>query len=69
MKGFMKGLTDATGSTSGSGLHVHPLMKESSELGDVISAISRDKQKEGCAFTHQNSDASWSASARWHGDV
>jgi alpha-ketoglutarate-dependent taurine dioxygenase len=52
-----------------SGLHVHPLTEEGSELGDQISVISSVKQKKGGGLTHQLSDVSRFASAGWHTDI
>lgn len=52
-----------------SGLHVHPLTEEGSELGDQISVISSEKQKKGGGLTHQLSDVSRFASAGWHTDI
>lgn len=52
-----------------SGLHVHPLTEEGSELGDQISVISSEKQKKGGGLTHQLSDVSRLASAGWHSDI
>lgn len=52
-----------------SGLHVHPLTEEGSELGDQISVISSDKQKKGGGLTHQLSDTSRFASVGWHADI
>jgi alpha-ketoglutarate-dependent taurine dioxygenase len=54
---------------SSSGLHVHPLTEEGSELGDQISVISSEKQKKGGGLTHQLSDVSRLASAGWHSDI
>ena len=54
---------------SSSGLHVHPLTEEGSELGDQISVISSEKQKKGGGLTHQLSDVSRFASAGWHSDI
>lgn len=69
MKEFMLRLTDAAGCPTNSGLHVHPLTEEGSELGDQISAISSEKQKKGGGLTHQLSDVSRFASAGWHSDM
>ena len=69
MKEFMLRLTDAAGCPPSSGLHVHPLTEEGSELGDQISAISSEKQKKGGGLTHQLSDVSRFASAGWHSDM
>lgn len=52
-----------------SGLHIHPLTEEGSELGDQISVISSEKQKKGGGLTHQLSDVSRFASAGWHTDI
>ena len=52
-----------------SGLHVHPLTEEGSELGDQISVISSEKQKKGGGLTHQLSDTSRYASVGWHSDI
>jgi hypothetical protein len=54
---------------SSSGLHVHPLTEEGSELGDQISIISSEKQAKGGGLTHQLSDVSRLASAGWHSDI
>ena len=69
MKNFMLRLTEVAGCPSSSGLHVHPLTEEGSELGDQISAISSEKQKKGGGLTHQLSDVSRFASAGWHSDM
>ncbi|MBE3044965.1 TauD/TfdA family dioxygenase, partial [Candidatus Bathyarchaeota archaeon] len=69
MKEFMLRVTDAGGCPSSSGLHVHPLTEEGSELGDQISAISSEKQKKGGGLTHQLSDVSRFSSAGWHSDM
>ncbi|KAH7185905.1 peptidase family M1-domain-containing protein [Fusarium flagelliforme] len=69
MKDFMLRLTDLAGCPSTSGLHVHPLTEEGSELGDQISVISSEKQKKGGGLTHQLSDVSRFASAGWHSDI
>lgn len=69
MKDFMLRLTEAGGCPASSGLHVHPLTEEGSELGDQISVISSEKQKKGGGLTHQLSDVSRFASAGWHSDM
>ncbi|KAH7311494.1 hypothetical protein B0I35DRAFT_462872 [Stachybotrys elegans] len=69
MKDFMLRLTELAGCPSSSGLHVHPLTEEGSELGDQISVISSEKQKKGGGLTHQLSDVSRFASAGWHSDI
>ncbi|KAM0226405.1 hypothetical protein ACHAQD_000326 [Fusarium lateritium] len=69
MKDFMLRLTDVAGCPASSGLHVHPLTEEGSELGDQISVISSEKQKKGGGLTHQLSDVSRYASAGWHSDI
>ncbi|CAG1976831.1 unnamed protein product [Fusarium graminearum] len=69
MKDFMLRLTDLAGCPTSSGLHVHPLTEEGSELGDQISVISSEKQKKGGGLTHQLSDVSRFASAGWHSDI
>ena len=69
MKDFMLRLTDASGCPSSSGLHVHPLTEEGSELGDQVSVISSAKQKKGGGLTHQLSDVSRFASTGWHSDM
>ncbi|KAJ6440608.1 3-ketoacyl-CoA thiolase [Purpureocillium lavendulum] len=69
MKDFMLKLTSLSGCPSSSGLHVHPLTEEGSELGDQISVISSEKQKKGGGLTHQLSDVSRFASAGWHSDI
>jgi alpha-ketoglutarate-dependent taurine dioxygenase len=62
-------LTTVAGCPESSGLHVHPLTEESSELGDQISVISSEKQKKGGGLTHQLSDTSRYASVGWHADI
>jgi len=52
-----------------SGLHIHPLTEEGSELGDQIAAISAEKQRKGGGLTHQLSDSSRFASVGWHSDI
>ena len=52
-----------------SGLHLHPLTEEGSELGDQISVISSEKQKKGGGLTRQLDDASRFASVGWHSDI
>ena len=69
MKEFMLRLTEVAGCPTSSGLHVHPLTEEGSELGDQISVISSEKQKKGGGLTHQLSDVSRYASAGWHSDI
>ncbi|KAH7264907.1 peptidase family M1-domain-containing protein [Fusarium redolens] len=69
MKDFMLRLTEVAGCPTSSGLHVHPLTEEGSELGDQISVISSEKQKKGGGLTHQLSDVSRYASAGWHSDI
>ena len=69
MKDFMLRLTAAGGCPESSGLHVHPLTEEGSELGDHISEISSAKQKKGGGLTHQLSDVSRFASTGWHSDM
>jgi alpha-ketoglutarate-dependent taurine dioxygenase len=69
MKEFMLRVTEQGGCPASSGLHVHPLTEEGSELGDQISVISSAKQKKGGGLTHQLSDVSRYASAGWHSDM
>ncbi|KAF3384953.1 hypothetical protein F1880_003157 [Penicillium rolfsii] len=69
MKQFCLRLTEVAGCPESSGLHVHPLTEEGSELGDQISVISSEKQKKGGGLTHQLSDVSRFASAGWHTDI
>lgn len=69
MKELMERITALAGCPSSSGLHVHPLTEEGSELGDQISVISSEKQKKGGGLTHQLSDVSRLASAGWHADI
>lgn len=69
MKDFMLRLTALGGCPESSGLHVHPLTEEGSELGDQISVISSAKQKKGGGLTHQLSDVSRFASTGWHSDM
>ncbi|CAN8096954.1 unnamed protein product [Discula destructiva] len=69
MKDLMLRITEVAGCPQTSGLHVHPLTEEGSELGDQISVISSEKQKKGGGLTHQQSDVSRFASAGWHTDI
>ena len=69
MKQLMEILTQVSGCPSSSGLHIHPLTEESSELGDQISVISSEKQAKGGGLTHQLSDTSRLASVGWHADI
>lgn len=69
MKDLMLRITELSGCPDSSGLHVHPLTEEGSELGDQISVISSEKQKKGGGLTHQLSDVSRFASAGWHTDI
>ncbi|KAL4780320.1 hypothetical protein BJX76DRAFT_360983 [Aspergillus varians] len=69
MREFMESLTRLSGCPEASGLHIHPLTEEGSELGDQISVISSEKQKRGGGLTHRLSDASTFASAGWHTDI
>ncbi|RDK43526.1 tfdA family taurine dioxygenase [Aspergillus phoenicis ATCC 13157] len=69
MKEFGEKLTVLAGCPESSGLHVHPLTEEGSELGDQISVISSEKQKKGGGLTHQLSDTSRFASVGWHTDI
>ncbi|KAL3490711.1 hypothetical protein BJX62DRAFT_225699 [Aspergillus germanicus] len=69
MRDFAEKLTLLAGCPESSGLHVHPLTEEGSELGDQISVISSEKQKKGGGLTHQLSDVSRFASAGWHTDI
>ncbi|KAL3467001.1 hypothetical protein BJX64DRAFT_249407 [Aspergillus heterothallicus] len=69
MRDFGERLTTLAGCPESSGLHVHPLTEEGSELGDQISVISSEKQKKGGGLTHQLSDVSRFASAGWHTDI
>ncbi|GFF31401.1 putative alpha-ketoglutarate-dependent sulfonate dioxygenase [Aspergillus udagawae] len=69
MREFMEKLTVLAGCPESSGLHVHPLTEEGSELGDQISVISSEKQKKGGGLTHQLSDTSRFASVGWHSDI
>ncbi|KAI5250331.1 putative TfdA family taurine dioxygenase [Aureobasidium subglaciale] len=76
MQAFMERLTTLAGCLTSmmikpesSGLHVHPLTEEGSELGDQISVISSEKQKRGGGLTHQLSDTTRLASAGWHSDI
>ncbi|KAI3399485.1 hypothetical protein diail_6747 [Diaporthe ilicicola] len=69
MKDLMLRITELAGCPESSGLHVHPLTEEGSELGDQISVISSEKQKKGGGLTHQLSDVSRFASAGWHSDI
>ncbi|KAL4891567.1 tfdA family taurine dioxygenase [Aspergillus ambiguus] len=69
MRAFGEKLTALAGCPESSGLHVHPLTEEGSELGDQISVISSEKQKKGGGLTHQLSDTSRFASVGWHTDI
>lgn len=69
MKDFIIRLSTLAGCPESSGLHVHPLTEEGSELGDQISVISSEKQKKGGGLTHQLSDVSRFASTGWHSDI
>ncbi|KAF2721644.1 putative TfdA family taurine dioxygenase [Polychaeton citri CBS 116435] len=69
MRQLMEKLTHLAGSPESSGLHVHPLTEEGSELGDQISVISSQKQSKGGGLTHQLSDTSRFASVGWHSDI
>jgi alpha-ketoglutarate-dependent taurine dioxygenase len=69
MRELCEALTSLAGCPESSGLHVHPLTEEGSELGDQISVISSEKQKLGGGLTHQLSDVSRYASAGWHTDI
>ncbi|KAI9932318.1 hypothetical protein MW887_009830 [Aspergillus wentii] len=69
MREFGEKLTSLAGCPESSGLHVHPLTEEGSELGDQISVISSEKQKKGGGLTHQLSDTSRLASVGWHTDI
>ena len=69
MKELMQILTTVAGCPSSSGLHIHPLTEESSELGDQVSVISSAKQAKGGGLTHQLSDTSRLASVAWHADI
>ncbi|KAM7185098.1 alpha-ketoglutarate-dependent taurine dioxygenase [Rhypophila sp. PSN 637] len=69
MKDFMLRLTEQAGCPESSGLHVHPLTEQGSELGDQISVISSEKQKKGGGLIHMLSDVSRFASNAWHSDI
>lgn len=69
MKAVMLRITELAGCPASSGLHVHPLTEEGSELGDQVSVISSAKQSKGGGLTHQLSDTTRLASAGWHTDV
>lgn len=69
MRELCERITSLAGCPDSSGLHVHPLTEESSELGDQISVISSEKQKRGGGLTHQLSDTSRYASVGWHADI
>lgn len=69
MKNLTEILTRVAGCPAESGLHIHPLTEESSELGDQISVISSEKQAKGGGLTHQLSDTSRLASVGWHADI
>ena len=69
MKELCESISAAAGCPLSSGLHIHPLTEESSELGDQISVISSEKQAKGGGLTHQLSDTSRLASVGWHADI
>jgi alpha-ketoglutarate-dependent taurine dioxygenase len=69
MRELCESITTAAGCPESSGLHIHPLTEESSELGDQISVISSAKQAKGGGLTHQLSDTSRLASVGWHADI
>ncbi|ERF72570.1 hypothetical protein EPUS_02852 [Endocarpon pusillum Z07020] len=69
MREFCESLSVLAGCPESSGLHIHPLTEEGSELGDQISVISSEKQKRGGGLTHQLSDTSRYASVGWHTDI
>ncbi|KAJ5167054.1 tfdA family taurine dioxygenase [Penicillium canariense] len=69
MRAFAEKLTAIAGCPESSGLHVHPLTEEGSELGDQISVISSEKQKKGGGLIHHLSDTSRFASVGWHSDI
>ena len=69
MRDLCEILTSVAGCPESSGLHVHPLTEEGSELGDQISVISSEKQQRGGGLTHQLSDTSRYASVGWHSDI
>ena len=69
MRELCEAITTAAGCPESSGLHIHPLTEESSELGDQISVISSAKQAKGGGLTHQLSDTSRLASVGWHADI
>ncbi|THC95226.1 hypothetical protein EYZ11_005303 [Aspergillus tanneri] len=69
MREFGEKLTLLAGCPESSGLHVHPLTEEGSELGDQISIISSEKQKRGGGLTRQLSDTSRFSSVGWHTDI
>ncbi|KAI9827280.1 MAG: hypothetical protein M1832_005418 [Thelocarpon impressellum] len=69
MRELCERISELAGCPESSGLHVHPLTEEGSELGDQISVISSEKQKKGGGLTHQLSDSSRFASVGWHADI
>lgn len=69
MKELMLAITRLAGSPESSGLHVHPLTAEGTELGDQIGVISAAKQRQAGGLTHQRSDVSRFASTGWHSDM
>jgi alpha-ketoglutarate-dependent taurine dioxygenase len=69
MRDLCEILTFVAGCPESSGLHVHPLTEEGSELGDQISVISSEKQKKGGGLTGFLSDTSRYASVGWHSDI
>ncbi|KAK4701424.1 hypothetical protein P7C70_g4804, partial [Phenoliferia sp. Uapishka_3] len=70
LKEVARRLSENSGSPASSGLHVHPLTEESSELGDQLQVISSEKQRRGGGLMHFYDDArSRLASAGWHSDI
>ncbi|KAI0338698.1 TfdA family taurine catabolism dioxygenase TauD [Trametopsis cervina] len=56
-------LGELTGKPESSKLHVHPITEETSELGDEVSIISSDRNRE------YTSDRSTLSASNWHADI
>ncbi|KAL7269555.1 hypothetical protein RUND412_007780 [Rhizina undulata] len=62
-------LGELTGKPKTSGLHVHPLTHETSELGDEISVISSEGKTGLVGKEYRNDGRSKIASRGWHSDI
>ncbi|THG95533.1 hypothetical protein EW026_g6134 [Hermanssonia centrifuga] len=59
-------LGELTGKPASSKLHVHPITEETSELGDEISVISSERNRE---YVTPRFDRSALSAANWHADI